>query len=77
MPCTDSNVLFLLFAITNMAAKVGELEDSIQEVYQHSKDNRKEMGRLEGIRVTLIPTRHRINTNLAQGLLFNTSNSLQ
>uniref|UniRef100_A0A3Q4MK66 C-type lectin domain containing 11A n=1 Tax=Neolamprologus brichardi TaxID=32507 RepID=A0A3Q4MK66_NEOBR len=26
---------------------VGELEDSIQEVYQHSKDNRKEIGRLE------------------------------
>lgn len=39
---------FLLFP--NMAAKVVELEDNIQEVYQHSKDNRKETGRLEGIR---------------------------
>lgn len=34
-----------------MAAKVLELEDNIREVYQHSKDNRKETGRLEGIRV--------------------------
>lgn len=40
--------VFLLLLITQMAAKVGELEDSIQEVYQHSKDNRKEIGRLEG-----------------------------
>lgn len=31
-----------------MAAKVLELEDSIREVYQHSKNNRKETGRLEG-----------------------------
>ena len=31
-----------------MAAKVGELEDDIREVRQHSKDNRKEVGRLEG-----------------------------
>ena len=38
--------LCLLFP--HMAAKVGELEDKIEEVYQHSKDNRKETGRLEG-----------------------------
>ena len=45
--CTDFHVsLCLLF--THTAAKVGELEDKIQEVYQHSKDNRKETGRLEG-----------------------------
>lgn len=31
-----------------MAAKVLELEDSVREVYQHSKNNRKETGRLEG-----------------------------
>lgn len=42
---------FCCFPVTNVAAKVGELEDSIREVYQHSKDNRKEIGRLEGIRV--------------------------
>lgn len=35
------------------AAEVEELEDTIREVYQHSKDNRKEMGRLEGIRAPL------------------------
>lgn len=44
--------LFLLLLITQMAAKVGELEDSIREVYQHSKDNRKEIGRLEGTSVS-------------------------
>ncbi len=50
MPCTDFHVsLFLLFPVMNMAAKVGELEDSIREVYQHSKDNRKEIGKLEGM----------------------------
>lgn len=38
----------LCCSVSNMAAKVGELEDSIREVYQHSKDNRKEVGRLEG-----------------------------
>lgn len=46
--CTLFHItLFLLF--TNTAAKVMELEDNIREVYQHSKDNRKETGRLEGI----------------------------
>nr|XP_057927337.1 C-type lectin domain family 11 member A isoform X2 [Doryrhamphus excisus] len=34
--------------LSNMAAKMVELEDQIRDVYQHSKDNRKEMGRLEG-----------------------------
>lgn len=38
----------MLFPSNNMAARVEELEDSIAEVYQHSKVNRKEMGRLEG-----------------------------
>ena len=45
--CNDFHIsLCLLFP--HMAAKVGELEDKIEEVYQHSKDNRKETGRLEG-----------------------------
>lgn len=47
MKKSDSVFMFLL--LTNTAAKVTELEDNIQEVYQHSKDNRKETGRLEGI----------------------------
>lgn len=38
----------LMVIILSIIAKVGDLEDSIQEVYQHSKDNRKEIGRLEG-----------------------------
>lgn len=32
----------------NTAAKVLELEDSVREVFQHSRNNRKETGRLEG-----------------------------
>lgn len=35
-------------------AKVSELEDTIREVYQHSKDNRKETGRLEGIKIKIL-----------------------
>lgn len=34
--------------VHQLTAKVSELEESIREVYQHSKDNRKELGRLEG-----------------------------
>lgn len=32
----------------NTAATVLELEDSVREVLQHSRNNRKETGRLEG-----------------------------
>lgn len=46
--CIHFHVTFFLL-FPNMAAKVVELEDNIREVYQHSKDNRKETGRLEGI----------------------------
>lgn len=35
-------------------AKVSEMEDTIREVYQHSKDNRKETGRLEGIKIKIL-----------------------
>ncbi|MEQ2276287.1 hypothetical protein XENORESO_017047, partial [Xenotaenia resolanae] len=45
----DVKVSQLIDRISRLDAKVGDLEDSIQEVYQHSKDNRKEIGRLEGI----------------------------
>ncbi|KAM9779352.1 C-type lectin domain family 11 member A [Syngnathus typhle] len=38
----------LIERLSRMDAKVAEMEDKIQEVYQHSKDNRKETGRLEG-----------------------------
>ncbi|TWW68564.1 C-type lectin domain family 11 member A [Takifugu flavidus] len=34
--------------LTTMDAKVLELEDSVREAFQHSRDNRKETGRLEG-----------------------------
>ncbi|XP_022071199.1 C-type lectin domain family 11 member A isoform X1 [Acanthochromis polyacanthus] len=44
----DVKVSQLMDRLSRMDAKVGELEDSIREVYQHSKDNRKEIGRLEG-----------------------------
>ncbi|XP_068564598.1 C-type lectin domain family 11 member A [Cebidichthys violaceus] len=44
----DVKVSQLMDRLTRVDAKVEELEDSIREVYQHSKDNRKEMGRLEG-----------------------------
>ncbi|XP_026196859.1 C-type lectin domain family 11 member A [Anabas testudineus] len=43
----DVKVSQLMDRLSRMDAKVGELEDSIQEIYQHSKDNRKEIGRLE------------------------------
>ncbi|TNN49137.1 C-type lectin domain family 11 member A [Liparis tanakae] len=49
MPCPKLPVsLSLVSPVTHTAAKVEELEDSVREVYRHSKDNRKEMGRLEG-----------------------------
>ncbi|XP_070843355.1 C-type lectin domain family 11 member A [Chaetodon trifascialis] len=44
----DVKVSQLMDRLSRMDAKVGELEDNIREVYQHSKDNRKETGRLEG-----------------------------
>lgn len=44
-----SDSVFMSLLLTNTVAKVTELEDNIREVYQHSKDNRKETGRLEGI----------------------------
>lgn len=46
--------MFLLFVLPTTVAKVGELDDSIREIYQHSKDNRKEIGRLEGIKVIFL-----------------------
>lgn len=53
MSWTDFNASSVLLFM-NTAAKVGELEDNIQEVYQHSKDNRKETGRLEGTSFSLL-----------------------
>ncbi|XP_043962084.1 LOW QUALITY PROTEIN: C-type lectin domain family 11 member A [Gambusia affinis] len=44
----DVKVSQLIDRLSKLDAKVGDLEDSIQEVYRHSKDNRKEIGRLEG-----------------------------
>ncbi|XP_061667746.1 C-type lectin domain family 11 member A-like [Syngnathoides biaculeatus] len=44
----DVTVAQLMARLSRMDAKVAELEDRIREVYQHSKDNRKETGRLEG-----------------------------
>ncbi|KAM9703202.1 C-type lectin domain family 11 member A isoform 1-T1 [Menidia menidia] len=44
----DVKVSQLMDRLSKMDAKVGELEDNIREVHQHSKDNRKEVGRLEG-----------------------------
>ncbi|KAK2889978.1 hypothetical protein Q8A73_018278 [Channa argus] len=44
----DVKVSQLMDRLSRMDAKVGELEDNIREVYQHSKVNRKEIGRLEG-----------------------------
>ncbi|XP_019745076.1 C-type lectin domain family 11 member A [Hippocampus comes] len=38
----------LIERLSRMDAKVAEMEDKIREVFQHSKDNRKETGRLEG-----------------------------
>ncbi|KAJ0061220.1 hypothetical protein NL108_013515, partial [Boleophthalmus pectinirostris] len=43
----DVKVNQLIDRLTRMDAKVVELEDNIREVHQHSKDNRKELGRLE------------------------------
>ncbi|XP_034056091.1 uncharacterized protein clec11a [Gymnodraco acuticeps] len=44
----DVKVSQLMDRLTRVDARVEGLEDSIAEVYQHSKVNRKEMGRLEG-----------------------------
>lgn len=44
----DVKVNQLIDRLTRMDAKVAELEDNIRDVHQHSKDNRKELGRLEG-----------------------------
>ncbi|CAB1416924.1 unnamed protein product [Pleuronectes platessa] len=43
----DVKVSQLMDRLSRMDGKVGELEDDIREVRQHSRDNRKEVGRLE------------------------------
>ncbi|XP_061560583.1 C-type lectin domain family 11 member A-like isoform X2 [Phycodurus eques] len=44
----DVGVDQLMERLSRMDDKMAELEDKIREVYQHSKNNRKETGRLEG-----------------------------
>ncbi|XP_004083930.1 C-type lectin domain family 11 member A [Oryzias latipes] len=44
----DVKVSQLMDHMYRMDGKVGDLEDSIRDVHQHSKVNRKELGRLEG-----------------------------
>lgn len=46
--------LIVFIVHQHSTAKVSELEDTIREVYQHSKDNRKETGRLEGIKIKIL-----------------------
>lgn len=44
----DVKVSQMMERLSRMDAKVSELEDSLQDVFRHSRDTRKEIGRLEG-----------------------------